>query len=68
MNMSAMPETFREQRRNLEYQELSFEVHFGLLGDIEGYGRQNSKHHCLIKSVVLCNTHAYIQATLLVEN
>lgn len=42
MSMSAMAEAFREQFRNLEYQELSFEDRFGLLVDIDWSRRQNN--------------------------
>lgn len=50
MRLSAMAETFREQLRNPEYQELSFEDRFSLLVDIEWSRRHNNKLDRLIKS------------------
>lgn len=61
MRMSAMAETFREQLRNPEYQELSFEDRFGLLVDIEWSRRQNNKLDCLIKSAEFRDTQACIE-------
>ncbi|GAA0504518.1 IS21-like element ISPsy14 family helper ATPase IstB [Salinibacillus aidingensis] len=61
MRMNAMAETFREQLRNPEYQELSFEDRFGLLVDIEWSRRQNSKLDRLIKSAELRDTQACIE-------
>lgn len=49
MRMTAMAETFREQLRNPEYQELSFEDRFGLLVDIEWARRQNNKLDRLVR-------------------
>jgi hypothetical protein len=48
MRLSAMSETYREQLRNPEYQELSFEERFSLLVDIEWSRRQNNKLDRLI--------------------
>lgn len=56
MRMSAMAETFREQMRNPEYQELSFVDRFGLLVDIEWSRRQNNKLDRLIKQAELRDT------------
>ncbi|MFK3958829.1 IS21-like element helper ATPase IstB [Guptibacillus hwajinpoensis] len=61
MRMSAMADTFRDQLRNPEYQELSFEDRFGLLVDIEWSRRQNSKLERLIKSAELRDTQACIE-------
>lgn len=61
MRMSAMAETFREQLRNPEYQELSFEDRFGLLVDIEWSRRQNNKLDRLIKQAELRDTQACIE-------
>ena len=61
MRMSAMAETFREQLRNPDYQELSFEERFGLLVDIEWSRRQNSKLDRLIKAAELRDTQACIE-------
>ena len=59
--MTAMAETLREQLRNSEYQELSFEERFGLLVDIEWSRRQNNKLDRLIKSAELRDTQACIE-------
>lgn len=61
MRMSAMAETFREQLRNPEYQELSFEDRFGLLVDIEWSRRQNNKLDRLIRQAELRDTQACIE-------
>ncbi|MFC3041893.1 IS21-like element helper ATPase IstB [Virgibacillus xinjiangensis] len=61
MRMSAMAETFREQLRDPQYQELSFEDRFGLLVDIEWSRRQNNKLDRLIKSAELRDTQACIE-------
>ena len=61
MRMTAMAETLREQLRNSEYQELSFEERFGLLVDIEWSRRQNNKLDRLIKSAELRDTQACIE-------
>lgn len=61
MRMSAMAETYREQLRNPEYQELSFEERFSLLVDIEWSRRQNNKLDRLIKSAQLRDNQASIE-------
>lgn len=61
MKMAAMAETFREQLRDPEYQELSFEDRFGLLVDIEWSRRQNNKLDRLIKSAEFRDTQACIE-------
>ncbi|MFD1708463.1 ATP-binding protein, partial [Siminovitchia sediminis] len=61
MRMSAMAETFLEQLRNPEYQEMTFEDRFGLLVDTEWSRRQNNKLERLIKSAQLSNNQASIE-------
>lgn len=61
MRLSAMAETFREQLRNPEYQELSFEDRFSMLVDIEWSRRQNNALARLIKSAQLRNNQASIE-------
>ncbi|WP_144462995.1 IS21-like element helper ATPase IstB [Siminovitchia fortis] len=61
MRMSAMAETFQEQLRNPEYQEMTFEDRFGLLVDMEWSRRQNNKLERLIKSAQLSNNQASIE-------
>lgn len=61
MRMSAMAETYQEQLRNPEYQEMTFEDRFGLLVDMEWSRRQNNKLERLIKSAQLSNNQASIE-------
>lgn len=61
MRMSAMAETFQEQLRNPEYQEMTFEDRFGLLVDMEWSRRQNNKLERLIKNAQLSNNQATIE-------
>ncbi|MBY0595223.1 IS21-like element helper ATPase IstB [Bacillus bingmayongensis] len=61
MRMSAMAESYREQLRNSDYQELSFEERFGLLVDLEWSRRQNNKLERLVKSASLRNSRASIE-------
>jgi DNA replication protein DnaC len=61
MRMSAMAETYREQLRNPDYQELSFEERFSLLVDIEWSRRQNNKLTRLIKGAELRDPQASIE-------
>ncbi|WP_088049258.1 IS21-like element helper ATPase IstB [Virgibacillus dakarensis] len=61
MRMSAMAETYQEQLRNPEYQEMTFEDRFGLLVDMEWSRRQNNKLERLIKSAQLSNNQAAVE-------
>ena len=61
MRMPAMAETYREQLRNPDYQELSFEDRFSLLVDMEWSRRQNNKLERLIKSAQLRTSQASIE-------
>lgn len=61
MRLTAMADTFREQLRNPEYQELSFEDHLSLLVDIEWSRRKNSKLDRLIKFAHFRNNQASIE-------
>jgi DNA replication protein DnaC len=61
MRMSAMAETFSNQLRNSDYQDLSFEERFSLLVDIEWSRRQNNKLDRLIKSAQLRDNQASIE-------
>lgn len=61
MRMSAMAETYREQLRSPDYQELSFEDRFSLLVDIEWARRQNNKLDRLIKSAQLRDSQSSIE-------
>jgi DNA replication protein DnaC len=61
MRLSAMSETYREQLRNPEYQELSFEERFSLLVDIEWSRRQNNKLDRLIKNAQFRSSQASIE-------
>lgn len=61
MRLTAMADTFREQLRNPEYQELPFEDRLSMLVDIEWSRRQNSKLDRLIKSAQFRNNQASIE-------
>jgi len=61
MRMTAMAETYQEQLRNPEYQEMAFEDRFGLLVDMEWSRRQSNKLERLIKSAQLSNNQAAIE-------
>ncbi len=61
MRLTAMAETYREQLRNPEYQELSFEERFGLLVDLEWSHKQNNKLDRLIKAAELRDRQASIE-------
>jgi DNA replication protein DnaC len=61
MRLSAMSETYREQLRNPEYQELSFEERSSLLVDKEWSRRQNNKLDRLIKSAQFRSSQASIE-------
>lgn len=61
MRLSAMADTFREQLRNPEYQELSFEDRFSMLVDIEWSRRQNNKLDRLIKSAQFRSNQASVE-------
>lgn len=61
MRMSAMAETYREQLRSPDYQELSFEDRFSLLVDIGWARRQNNKLDRLIKSAQLRDSQSSIE-------
>lgn len=61
MRLTAMAETFRDQLRNPEYQELSFEDRLSMLVDIEWSRRQNNKLDRLIKSAQFRNNQASVE-------
>lgn len=61
MRMAAMADSFREQLRNPEYQELSFEERFSLLVDMEWSRRQNNKLERLIKGAGLRYPQASVE-------
>lgn len=61
MRLTAMAETFRDQLRNPEYQELSFEDRFSMLVDLEWSRRQNNKLDRLITSAQFRNNQASIE-------
>ncbi|WP_252314157.1 IS21-like element helper ATPase IstB [Sinobaca sp. H24] len=61
MRMTAMAETYMDQLRNPQYQDLSFEDRFSLLVDREWSRRQNNKLDRLMKNAGFRDTQASIE-------